>query len=62
LIGNYQNNYARRLSIMSDVAKNFDILATNLSILHNYCDGLIKLFSNLYLAKFLDILAKFFPC
>jgi len=39
---------------MSDVAKNFDILATNLSVLHNYFDGLTKLFSDLYLAKFLD--------
>jgi len=42
--------------------KNFDILITCLSILHNYFDGL-KLFSDLYLVKFLDISAKsFFPC
>jgi len=47
---------------MSDVAKNFDILATKLRVLHNYFDDLTKLFSDLYLAKFLDILAKFFPC
>jgi len=34
-----------------------------LSFLHNYFDGLTKLFSDLYLAKFLDISAKsFFPC
>jgi len=34
-----------------------------LSFLHNYFDGLTKLFSNLYLAKFLDISAKsFFSC
>jgi len=31
--------------------------------LYNYFDGLIKLFSDLYLAKFLDISTKpFFPC
>jgi len=31
--------------MISNVAKNFDILATNLSILHNYFDGWsIKLF------------------
>jgi len=29
-----------------------------LSVLHNYFDGLTKLFSNLYLAKFLDFSAK----
>jgi len=30
---------------------------------HNYFDGLTKLFSDLYLAKFLDALAKlFFSC
>jgi len=27
---------------MSNVAKNFNILATSLSILHNYFDGLTK--------------------
>lgn len=32
-----------------------------LSVLHNYFDGPIKLFSDLYIAKFLDIAAKFFP-
>jgi len=48
----------RRLSIISNVIKNFDILATSLSLLHNYFDGLIKLFSDL--AKFLDISAKLF--
>jgi len=33
--------------------KNFDILTT--SFLHNYFDGLTKLFSDLYLAEFLII-------
>jgi len=38
---------------MSNATKNFDILATGLSVLHNYFDNLTKLFSDLYLAKFL---------
>jgi len=38
---------------MSDAAKNFDILAISWSVLHNYFYGLIKLFLDLYLAKFL---------
>jgi len=33
----HQNNYVE--STMSNAAKNFDILATSLSILHNYFDG-----------------------
>jgi len=37
--------------------KNFDILAISLNVLHNYFDNSIKL-SDLYLAKFLDTLAK----
>jgi len=40
---------------MSNVAKNVDILATSLSVLHNYFDGSTKLFLDLYLTKFLDI-------
>jgi len=43
---------------MSNAAKSFDILATSLSVLHNCSDDLTKLFSNLYLVNFLDILAK----
>jgi len=54
----YQNNYAERSSIMSNAAKNFDILAT--SGLHNYFDGPTKLFSDLYPAKFLNISVKSF--
>jgi len=43
--------------------KDFDILATNLNVLHHYfVDDLTKLFSDLRLVKFIDILAKsFFP-
>jgi len=44
----HQNNYVGNSSMMSNAAKNLDILA-----LHNYFDGPIKLFSSLYLAKFL---------
>jgi len=45
---------------------NVNILAISLSVLHNhyiYIYSLIKLFSGLYLARFLDTSAKmFFPC
>jgi len=59
---NYPSYYVERSSITSNAAKNFDTLATSLSVLQNYFDGLTKLFSNLYPAKFLDILSKsFFP-
>jgi len=48
---------------MSNVKKNFDILAISLSVLYNYFDGSTKLFSVLYVAKFLNTSAKsFFPC
>jgi len=48
---------------MSNAAKNFDILTTSLSVLYNYFDNPIKLFSDLYLVKFLNTSAKlFFPC
>jgi len=50
----HQNNYVKRLSI--DGVKSFNILTTNLSVLHNYFDVKqncqTKLFSDLYLAKF----------
>jgi len=51
-----------------NAAKNFDILATSLSVLHNYFGPIIwmdptKLFLDLYLVNFLDTPAKpFFPC
>jgi len=41
------------------MTKNFNILAINLSVLHNYFDS-PKLFSDLYLAKIFDISAQFF--
>jgi len=47
----YQNNFVGTLKIMSNATKNFDILATSLSILHNYFDDLTKLF-DLYQLKF----------
>jgi len=55
----HQNNFVGTLKIMSIAAKNF-ILTTSLSVLHNYFDSSTKLFSNLYLAKFLGISAKSF--
>jgi len=39
---------------MGNTAKSLDILAIN--FLHNYFDGLTKLFSDLCLTKFLDII------
>jgi len=44
--------------MMSNAAKSFDTLATNLSDLRNYFDSSTKLFSDLYLAKFLDVSVK----
>jgi len=47
---------------MNSDAKSLDILAS-LSVLNNYFYDLTKLFLNLYLVKFLVILAKtVFPC
>jgi len=45
----HQNN-CRSLSIDDSAAKNFNILATSLSVLHNYFDDPI-LFSDLYFSK-----------
>jgi len=45
-----------------NIAKNFDILAISLTILYSYFDNPTKLSSDLYPAKFLDTLTKFFPC
>jgi len=39
----HQNNFVGILKIMSNAAKNLDVLATNLSILHNYFDSPTKL-------------------
>jgi len=43
---------------MSNAVRNFNILATSLSILHNCFDSSIKLFSDMSLAKFLDTSTK----
>jgi len=37
-----------------NAARSFDILATSLSVLHNYFNKTTKLFSDLDLPKFLD--------
>jgi len=49
---------------MSNAAKNFDIPATSLSVLHNYFEfNKITFLIYVYLAKILNLLAKsFFPC
>jgi len=39
----HQNNFVGTLKIMSNSVKNFDILATSLSVLHNYFDNSTKL-------------------
>jgi len=39
----HQNNFVEILKIMSNAAKNFDILATSLSVLHNYFTNSTKL-------------------
>jgi len=50
-----------RLSVDDTIAKSFKILAISLNILRNYFNS-SKLFSDLYLTKFLSTLAKpFFP-
>jgi len=40
----HQNNFVGTLKIMSNAAKNVDILAISLSVLHNYFDSSTKLF------------------
>jgi len=39
----HKNNFVEILKIMSNVAKNFDVLAISLSVLCNYFDSLTKL-------------------
>jgi len=60
---NHQNNFVGTLKIMINAIKNFNILATSLSV---YIIILIIqqiYFSDLYSAKILDLSAKpFFPC
>jgi len=51
---NHQNNYAERLSVDDNAVKSFNILAINLNVLI-ILTVQTKLFSDLYLAKFLDI-------
>jgi len=40
---NHQNNFVGALNIMSNAVKNVDILATSLSVLHNYFNSPTKL-------------------
>jgi len=48
--------------MLNNVVKNFDIPATNLNILHKYFNRPTKLFSDLYLVKFLDTSVNTFLC
>jgi len=43
---------------MNNAAKSFDILTISLSVLYNYFDS-PELFSDLFLAKFLDASTKY---
>jgi len=52
-----QNNF-ETLKIMSNAAKNFDILATSLSVLHNYLLVQQNHFSDLCPVKIVDLSAK----
>jgi len=38
-----QNNYVERLSVDNNAAKNFNILAISLNVLHNYFDDSNKI-------------------
>jgi len=49
--------YDVRTSLVAKMLKLFAALLSCLSVLHNYFEGPIKLFLELYLAKFLDISA-----
>jgi len=57
-----QNNYVEHLSVDDNGAKNFNILAISLNVLHNcFNDSNEIIFKSV--CKFLDISAKlFFPC
>jgi len=48
-LSDQQNNYKENSSMMSNAAKNFDILAIHFSVFYYYFDSSRKLFSDLYL-------------
>jgi len=52
-----QNNYVERLSVDDNDAKNFNILATSLNVLHNYFNDPNEIIFR-SVCKFLDISAK----
>jgi len=58
----HQNNFVETLKIIN-FAKNFNILATGLSVLYYYFDSSTKLlFYSLYPAKIFQQNRTFFPC
>jgi len=59
----HQNNFVGILKIMSNAAKNFDILETSLSFYIIILTVQQNYFSDLYPTNILNLLAKpFFPC
>jgi len=58
----YQNNYVEHSSWLLEYQNLLQYCSSYLNFPHNYFDGSTKLFSDLYLSKFLDTLTKsFFP-
>ena len=47
----HQNNYVGNSSMINNAVKSFDILATNLNVLHNHFDDPTKLFSDICLVE-----------
>jgi len=58
---NHQNNFVGTLNIISNAAKNVDILATSLSVPHNYFDSSTKLFlyKIIYIYIYIYVYIKF---
>jgi len=55
----YRNNYMKYLNTVLTMPQHvLTFLAISLNVLYNYFDDQTKLFSDLYLAKFLNILTK----
>jgi len=62
-LSDQQNDSKENSSMMNNAVKNFDILAIHFSVFYYYFDNSIKLFSDLYLTKFVDTSIKpFFSC
>jgi len=62
LLDIHQNNYVERLSIDDNGVKSFNVLATSLSVLHNYFDGPNKIIFKSVFSFFRYFSKKIFPC